>query len=54
MIYPNIRIEVAILAPDILERLEKASGQRPADFGLDSTTKIKDEIVRAWADTHGT
>jgi hypothetical protein len=50
MIYPSIRIEGAILAPDILERLEDAPGQRPADFGLDSTTKVKDEIVRAWAD----
>jgi len=50
MIYPSIRIEGAILAPDILERLEDAPGQRPADFGLDGATKVKDEIARAWAD----
>ncbi|SPD73853.1 conserved hypothetical protein [uncultured Desulfobacterium sp.] len=50
MIYPSIRIEGAILAPDILERLEDAPGQRPADFGLNGTVKVKDEIARAWAD----
>ena len=47
MNYPSIRIEGAILSPDILERLDDAPGQRPADFDLDSSTKVKDEI--AWA-----
>jgi hypothetical protein len=51
MNYPSIRIEGAILSPDILEKLdETAIGQRPVDFGLDSGTKVKDEIARAWAD----
>ncbi len=50
MSYPSIRIEGAILSPDILQRLEEAPGQRPADFGLDTGTKVKDEIARAWAD----
>lgn len=50
MIYPSIRIEGAILSPDILDRLDDLVGQRPADFGLDSTGKVKDEIARAWAD----
>ena len=50
MNYPSIRIEGAILSPDILDRLEDASGQRPADFGLEGTTRVKDEIARAWAD----
>lgn len=50
MIYPSIRIEGAILSPDILDRLDDAAGQRPADFGLDTGTKVKDEIARAWAD----
>lgn len=47
MIYPSIRIEGAIL-----DRLDDddALGQRPADFGLDTGTKVKDEIARAWAD----
>jgi hypothetical protein len=48
--YPSIRIEGAILSPDIIDRLEDLPGQKPADFGLDSGTKVKDEIARAWAD----
>lgn len=50
MTYPSIRIEGAILSPDILERLDDAPFQRPVDFGLDATSKVKDEIARAWAD----
>lgn len=50
MNFPSIRIEGAIFSPDILERIEEAPGQRPSDFGFDSSTKVKDEIVRAWAD----
>jgi uncharacterized membrane protein YgcG len=48
MNYPAIRIEGAILSPDLLDRIEEVSGQRPADFGLDGA--VKDEIARAWAD----
>ena len=50
MNYPSIRIEGAILSPDILDRLEDLHGQRPADFGIVSPAKVKDEIARAWAD----
>ena len=50
MNYPSIRIEGAILSPDILGRIEDLPGQKPADFGLDSSVKVKDEIARAWAD----
>jgi hypothetical protein len=50
MIYPSIRIEGAILSPDILDRLEDLPGQKPSDFGLDSSVKVKDDIARAWAD----
>jgi methylase of polypeptide subunit release factors len=48
--YPSIRIEGAILSPDILSQIEELPGQKPSDFGLDSGTKVKDEIARAWAD----
>jgi methylase of polypeptide subunit release factors len=48
--YPSIRIEGSILSPDLIDRLEDLPGQRPSDFGLDSGTKVKDEIARAWAD----
>ncbi|MBI4289996.1 MAG: restriction endonuclease, partial [Betaproteobacteria bacterium] len=50
MNYPSIRIEGAILSPDILDRLEDAPGQHAADFGFDRNAKVKDEIARAWAD----
>src|SRR5882672_1302843 len=50
MNYPSIRIEGSILSPDMLDRLEEAPGQRPVDFGLDTSSKVKDEIARAWAD----
>ena len=50
MSYPSIRIEGAIFSPDILGRLEESPGQRPTDFNLDTGTKVKDEIARAWAD----
>lgn len=52
MKYPTIRIEGAILAADILEKIEKGeiTGQRPADFKIEGNFKVKDEIARAWAD----
>ena len=45
MNYPSIRIEGAILSPDILERLEDAPGQHAADFGFDRNARAKDEIA---------
>lgn len=50
MIYPSIRIEGAILSPELFDRLDELSGQRPADFGLSGSATVKDEIARAWAD----
>ena len=50
MNYPSIHIEGAILSPDIFGQIEKLRGQKPRDFGLDSSTKVKDEIARSWAD----
>lgn len=50
MNYPSIRIEGSILSADVLDRLDDAVGQRPADFGFDTSVKVKDEIARAWAD----
>ena len=46
MIYPSIRIEGSILSPYILEKLADANGQRPIDFGLEATIKVKEEIDR--------
>lgn len=52
MKFPSIRIEGAILAGDILDQIESGdvSGQKPTDFGLPSDARVKDEIIRAWAD----
>ena len=53
MKYPSIRIEGAILSADILDKIEQGEllGQKPKDFGFSgSNVRIKDEIVKAWAD----
>lgn len=50
MNYISVSIEGGILSPDILDRLEDASGQRPFDFGFNGGIKVKDEIAKALAD----
>ena len=50
MNFPSIRVEGAILSPDILEQIEGLPGQQPPDFALDASTTVKDEIARSWAD----
>ena len=50
MNYPSIRVEGAILSPDILGQIEGLPSQQPSDFALDAGTKVKDEIARSWAD----
>ena len=52
MKFTSIRIEGAILAGDILDKIEGGDviGQKPSDFGLESNAKVKDEIIRAWTD----
>ncbi len=53
MKYPSIRIEGAILSADILDKIEQGEllGQKPKDFGFEgSNVRVKDEIVKAWAD----
>ncbi|MXW92472.1 MAG: restriction endonuclease [Rhodospirillaceae bacterium] len=50
MNYPSIRVEGAILSPDIFGQIEDLPGQKPSDFGLDSGGRVKDEIARCWAD----
>lgn len=51
MLHPSIRLEGSILSADILDAIERGerSHQMPRDFGLDPTTKVKDEIADAWA-----
>jgi methylase of polypeptide subunit release factors len=49
--HPSIRLEGSILSADILDAIERGdkSHQSPKDFGLDPTSKVKDEIADAWA-----
>lgn len=49
--HPSIRLEGSILSADILDAIERGerAHQLPKDFGLDSSTKVKDEIADAWA-----
>jgi hypothetical protein len=51
MLHPSIRLEGSILSADILDAIERGerSHQLPKDFGLDPSTKVKDEIADAWA-----
>jgi hypothetical protein len=52
MRYPSIRIEGSILSSDILDAIERDEKgfQKPKDFGLDVSAKVKDEIASTWAD----
>ena len=51
MNFPSIRLEGAILTADLLDAIarEDKHSQKPADFGLDPSTKVKDEIASTWA-----
>ncbi|HQC20074.1 MAG TPA: hypothetical protein PLR13_11835, partial [Smithella sp.] len=52
MKFNTIRIEGSILSSDILDKIEQGElgGQRASDFGFDPSVKVKDEIVKTWAD----
>ena len=51
MNFPSIRLEGAILTADLLDAIarEDKHSQKSADFGLDPSTKVKDEIASTWA-----
>src|SRR5438067_13935408 len=50
--FPATRIEGGLLGPDVFDQLLNAelSGQKPADFGLDTRRNLTDEIAAAFAD----
>ncbi len=52
MKFNTIRIEGSILSSDILDKIEQGElgGQLAKDFSFDASIKVKDEIVKAWAD----
>jgi hypothetical protein len=49
--HPSIRLEGSILSADILDCIERGEclHQSARDFGLDPSSKVKDEIADAWA-----
>jgi hypothetical protein len=51
MNFPSIRLEGAILTADLLDAIarEDKHSQKAADFGLDQSVKVKDEIASTWA-----
>ena len=51
MNFPSVRLEGSIVSADLLDAIarEDKPSQKPADFGLDSSTKVKDEIASTWA-----
>ena len=51
MNFPSIRLEGSILTADLLDAIarEDKHSQKPADFGLEPSTKVKDEIASTWA-----
>ncbi len=50
MTFPSLRLEGAILSPELFARADDLPGQRSAEFGLPAGSVVKDEIARAWAD----
>lgn len=51
MTFPSIRLEGTILSPDLLDAItrEDKHSQKPTHFGLESGTKVKDDIASTWA-----
>ena len=53
MNFLSVRLEGSILTADLLNAIARDDkhSQKPADFGLDPSTKVKDEIASTWAST---
>ena len=51
MNFPSLRLEGSILSADLLDAIarEDKHSQKPADFGLAGSAKVKDEIATTWA-----
>lgn len=54
MIYSSIYISGNLISQELITKLddEGAIGQRPADFGLESGARVRQEIANAWADAN--
>jgi hypothetical protein len=51
-VYPAVRIEGGLFAPDLLDQLMAGDlpGQRPADFRCDGRRRLTDEVASAFSD----
>jgi hypothetical protein len=45
-----IKIEGGLLAPDFLETIADAEGQKPGDFGIEGRRTLVDEVSSLWSD----
>ena len=54
MLYPSIYISGNIISQELIDKLDddSAEGQRPSDFGLESGTRVRQDIARAWTDAN--
>lgn len=54
MSFTAIYISGNLISQELIEKLDddSAIGQRPADFGLESGTRVRQEIARAWTDAN--
>lgn len=54
MYYPSIYISGNIISQELIDKLDddSAEGQRPADFGLETGTRVRQDIARAWTDAN--
>lgn len=54
MPYPSIYISGNLISQELIEKLDDDGyqGQRPSDFGLESGTRVRQDIARAWTDAN--
>jgi len=50
--FSTLKLEGGLIGYDLIERIATGdeSGQKPADFGFDTRTRLSDEIAAAWSD----
>ncbi len=51
-VYSTLKIEGGLIGHDIIDKIAAGEecGQRPADFGFDSRSRLSDEIAAAWSE----
>ncbi len=54
MRYNAVYISGNLISQELIDKLDddSAEGQRPSDFGLESGTRVRQDIARAWTDAN--